>query len=76
MNWKLIVEKVSLSNVQRLVDKKLSLRGFYDLCKQAGIGPEGRKLSLMGAQRARKAAREAVRRRTSVTVTTVNTTLV
>jgi hypothetical protein len=73
MNWNLIVQKVGLSTVQSFVNKEMSLRNFYDLCKQNSIGPEGRKLSLMGADRARKAAREAVRRRTTVTVSTIVT---
>lgn len=49
--------------VENLVKKNISLRSFYDTCINAEIGPEARKLYLMGATRARKAAREALRRR-------------
>lgn len=63
MNWNVVIGKVGVSTVVNLVSKDLSLRSFYETCIEANIGPEARKLYLMGAARARKAAREALRRR-------------
>jgi len=63
MNWNTVIGKVGVSTIINLVNKNISLRSFYETCIDAGIGPEARKLYLMGAIRSRKAAREALRRR-------------
>lgn len=63
MNWNVVIQKIGIEVIVDFISKDLSLRSFYKVCIDANIGPEGRQLYFMGATRARKAAREALRRR-------------
>jgi len=62
MNWNKIVPQITLE-LQAFVNNKLSAENLYKNAVSIGIGPEIRPLVRNGAQRGRKVAREALRRR-------------
>lgn len=62
MNWSKIVPKMS-QDLQKFVKNECSLENLYKRAILSGIGPEVRPLVRGGAKRARRVAREALRRR-------------
>lgn len=67
MNWKKIVPVIS-SDLQMFVNRKLSAKNLYKIAVNKGIGPELRPLIRSGADRGRRVAREALRRRNLLSV--------
>ena len=67
VNWDLIVGVMQTELVQ-FASGQLSSHNLYKIAVGRGIGPEVRQLVRPGADRARKIAKEALRRR-SVVVT-------
>jgi hypothetical protein len=71
VNWDLIVETMK----QDLIDfasNQMSSHNFYKIAVINGIGAEVRSLVRPGASRARKMAKDALRRRSIVVPTTVD----
>ena len=62
LNWSKIVPVMS-NDLQDFVAKKLSAENLYKKAVLVGIGSEVRPLVRAGADRGRRAAREALRRR-------------
>jgi hypothetical protein len=71
INWDLIVETMK-SDLIDFASGQMSSHNFYKIAVLNGIGPEVRSLVRPGAERARKMAKDALRRR-SVVVTKVPT---
>ena len=67
MNWEKIVSSMS-SDLNLFVSRKLSAENLYKSAVSKGIGPELRPLVRSGADRGRKIAREALRRRNLLSV--------
>jgi hypothetical protein len=62
VNWNVIVEAMK-GDLIDFVNYEMSAETFYKISVSLGIGPEVRKLIKLGADRARKNGREALRRR-------------
>lgn len=67
MNWEKIVPQLS-SQLKLFVNRELSAENLYKAAVLRGIGPELRPLIRSGADRGRKIAREALRRRNLLSV--------
>lgn len=67
MNWEKIIAVMS-SDVKLFVSRELSAKNLYKSAVSNGIGPELRPLIRSGADRGRKIAREALRRRNLLSV--------
>lgn len=63
MNWSKVLDSMSVTDVQSFATGDTSFNAFYGQAVKDGIGPEIRVLKTRGAARARKSAREALRRR-------------
>lgn len=62
MNWTKVVPQMT-NELNSFANKQLSAENLYKVAVARGVGPEVRPLVKRGAQRARKATREALRRR-------------
>lgn len=62
MNWTKIVPQMT-NELQAFVNGELSAKSLYRTAVSLNLGPEIRPLVRSGADRARKVAREALRRR-------------
>lgn len=71
VNWDLIVSTMKNELID-FASGQMSSHNFYKIAVGFGIGPEVRSLVRPGAERARKMAKDALRRR-SVVVTKVPT---
>lgn len=68
MNWKKVIGVMGKEMVNGFVSGDLSYNKFYSHAVARGVGPEVRTLKNVGVARARKSAREALRRRELLTV--------
>jgi len=67
MRWEVIVPILS-SDLLAFVNRELSAKNLYKSAVSKGIGPELRPLVRAGADRGRRIAREALRRRNLLSV--------
>lgn len=67
MNWEKIVPMLS-TDLKAFVNRELSAENLYKSAVSKGIGPELRSLVRSGADRGRKIARQALRRRNLLSV--------
>lgn len=67
MNWNKVLSKMT-SDVQAFVNRELSAKNLYKTAIIKGVGPELRPLIRSGADRGRKIARQALRRRNLLSV--------
>ena len=67
MNWEKIVPQIT-QELQNFVNHQLSAENLYKTAVAKGIGPELRPLIRSGADRGRKIAREALRRRNLLSI--------
>lgn len=67
MNWNEVLSKMT-SDVQAFVNRELSAKNLYKAAVIKGVGLELRSLVRSGADRGRKVAREALRRRNLLSV--------
>ena len=67
MNWNKILPHLS-SHLKLFVNRELSAENLYRAAVLKGIGPELRPLIRSGADRGRRIAREALRRRNLLSV--------
>lgn len=67
MNWKTLIPALS-TDLNLFVSRKLSAENLYKVAVSRGVGPELRPLIRSGADRGRRIAREALRRRNLLSV--------
>lgn len=66
MNWEKVIPTLHV-DLKSFVNRELSAENLYKSAIIKGVGPELRDLVRSGAHRARRAAREALRRRNLLT---------
>lgn len=67
MHWNNIIPEIRIE-LQKFVNRELSAENLYKVAVSKGIGPELRPLIRSGADRGRRIAREALRRRNLLSV--------